>query len=272
MSSRKGTTKQQLQQENEELRARLADAGETLRAIRERLRRATAELARSNEDLQQFASFASHDLQEPLRMVKGFLDLLEERYAPQLDDKAREYISYAVDGASRMTALIRGLLAYSRIDHEPGSPEPTDAGAALAAALSNLVSSIEEAGARVTSDPLPTLTADAMQLTQLFQNLIGNAIKFRSPDRMCQVHVCAERRDDQWVLSVRDNGIGIPPDLYERVFTAFYRRYSQQKYAGAGIGLAVCKKIVERHGGRIWVESTVGEGSTFHFTLSDASR
>ena len=205
-------------------------------------------------------------------MVKGFLDLLDERYAVQLDDRARECIRFASDGASRMTDLIRGLLAYSRADRQPVNLEATDVGAALATALSNLASAIEEAGARVTNDPLPILTADPMQLTQVFQNLLGNAIKFRRSDRPCHVHVCAERRDDEWVVSVRDNGIGIPPELHDRIFTPFYRRYSQQKYAGAGIGLTICRKIVDRHGGRIWVESTAGEGSTFFFTPARASR
>jgi two-component system CheB/CheR fusion protein len=233
----------------------------------EAVRQAAKELERSNEDLAQFAHVASHDLQEPLRMVTGFLKLLQERYESQLDDKAKEYIGYSVDGATRMSQLIIDLLALSRVASKGKELQPTDSGKALAIALANLRVSIQDAGATVTYDELPTIKADSTQLTQLLQNLIGNALKFRTPDRPCQVHVGVEKKDDQWVFSVRDNGIGIPKQAFDRIFVIFQRLHTRDKYAGTGIGLAICKKIVERHGGRIWVESEPGEGSTFCFTI-----
>jgi light-regulated signal transduction histidine kinase (bacteriophytochrome) len=202
-------------------------------------------------------------------MVTGFLTLLEERYKDKLDDKATEYIGYSVEGAARMSQLIADLLAYSRVASKIRTVGPVDANRPLAAALSNLCATIEEAGATVTRDELPTVTADSGQLTQLFQQLIGNAVKFRSPDRPCRIHVGAERKEDQWVFSVRDNGIGIEPKQFDRVFVIFQRLHTREKYPGTGIGLAICKKIVERHGGRIWVESEPGAGSTFCFTLPE---
>jgi PAS domain S-box-containing protein len=250
--------------EQRKAEAALREANETLER---RVAARTAELKRSNEDLQHFAYIASHDLQEPLRMVSGFLKLLVDRYRPQLDDKAREYIDYSVEGATRMSQLIADLLAYSRVDRKGEEFRPVDAGSALAEALANLRGSIEEAGAQVTWGPLPTVSADGTQLMQLLQNLVGNAIKFRSPGRPCQVHLAAERREDRWVFSVRDNGIGVEPRHHERIFVIFQRLHNRQQYPGTGVGLAICKRIVERHGGRIWVESKVGEGSTFYFTL-----
>jgi light-regulated signal transduction histidine kinase (bacteriophytochrome) len=201
-------------------------------------------------------------------MVNGFLKLLSDRYAPQLDDKAREYIGYSVEGATRMSQLITDLLAYSRLDRTGQEPRPTDASKAFESALANLRTTLQEAGATVTRDALPTVTADPTQLLQLLQNLVGNAIKFRSPDRPCLVHVAATQQDSHWLFSVRDNGIGIPSEQFARIFVIFQRLHSRAKYPGTGIGLALCKKIAERHGGRIWVESEVGEGSTFHFTLA----
>lgn len=236
----------------------------------EMLRSRTDELARSNEDLQQFAYVASHDLQEPLRAVSGFLRLLEERYKPQLDDKAREYIGFAVEGAARMSQLVSDLLAFSRVASKAKEPRPTDAGAALAGALDNLRGAIHESGAAVAHDDLPAVMGDSTQLTQLFQNLIGNAIKFRSPDRPCRVHVSAVSKGGMIEFAVRDNGIGIPSDSYDRIFVIFQRLHTREKYPGTGIGLAICKKIVERHGGQIRVESRPGEGSTFFFTLPEA--
>jgi PAS domain S-box-containing protein len=238
-----------------------------MKRAEEALRHVAEELERSNEDLQQFANVASHDLQEPLRMVSGFLKLLEDRYAPQLDDKANEYIGYSVEGATRMSQLITDLLAYSRVGSKGKELRPTDADKALAGAMANLRGSIQEAGATVTHEELPTVKADSTQVMQLFQNLIGNAIKFRSPDRPCQVHISAKQSEGQWVFAVRDNGIGIPPEQSERVFVIFQRLHGREKYPGTGIGLAICKKIVERHGGRIWVGSSPGEGSTFCFTI-----
>ena len=199
-------------------------------------------------------------------MVTGFLTLLSRDYGDRLDDKAGEYISYAVDGSKRMSALISDLLAYSRVDRSDREIAPASAEAALRSALANLKSSIEEAGALLTQDELPTLPADATQLALLFQNLVGNAVKFRAEGRPCRIHVGACRGGGDWILSVRDNGIGIPEEYYERVFVLFQRLHSRERYEGTGIGLAICKRIVERHGGRIWVESRPGEGATFFFT------
>jgi light-regulated signal transduction histidine kinase (bacteriophytochrome) len=271
MATATGKTKPQLLQENEQLRARLAEAKETLeRHVAERtaaLRQATEELTRSNQDLQQFANAAGHDLQEPLRAITGFMKLLEKNYGPQLDAEARQFIGFSVDGAQRMSDLIRDLLAYSRVHRKGKAPEPVDAETCLAAALANLDAGIREADARVTHDRLPTLTVDGSQLTQLLQNLIGNAIKFRSPERPCLVHVGADQEEGQWVLSVRDNGIGIAPRHHDRIFEIFQRLHTREKYPGTGIGLAICKRIVERHGGRIWVQSQPGEGTTFWFSI-----
>jgi PAS domain S-box-containing protein len=237
----------------------------------ETLRRTAEELQRSNLDLEQFASVAGHDLQEPLRLVRGFLSLLEQRYAPQLDEDAKKYIRHSVESAQRMSQLIADLLAYSRIGHKGGRFRPVETDKALSHALANLQGSIQEAAAAVTHDELPAVNGDHVQLLQLFQNLVGNAIKFRSPDRQCQVHVGLRRQDGSWLFFVRDNGIGIPKDSFDRIFHLFQRLHTRTEYGGTGIGLAVCKKIVERHGGRIWVESVLGEGSTFCFVLPAAS-
>jgi len=234
--------------------------------LEERVRERTAELARSNAELEQFAYVASHDLQEPLRMVRSFVELLQQRYAGQLDAEADEFIGFAVDGAARMQALIRGLLAYSRVDRRTSSPGPVDCDRLVQNALRNLQVAIAEAKAQVTHDPLPTVTGDETQLLQLFQNLLGNAIKFRN-EAAPRVHIAAARRGAEWVFSVRDNGIGFDPQYAERIFMIFQRLHTREEYGGTGIGLAVCKKIVECHGGRIWAESAPGQGSTFYFTL-----
>jgi len=237
------------------------------REAERKLKEASLALERSNKELEQFAYVASHDLQEPLRMVGSFVQLLARRYQDKLDSDANEFIGYAVDGAAQMQALISDLLAYSRVGTRGKPFEPTDCGTILQRALNNLQVAITESGAAVTHDPLPTVMGDTTQLTQLFQNLIGNAIKFRRPGQAPQVHVGVRRRDSEWLFAVRDNGIGIDAQFTDRIFQIFQRLHARDEYPGTGIGLAVCKKIVERHGGRIWVESEPGKGSTFFFVL-----
>jgi PAS domain S-box-containing protein len=232
----------------------------------EALRRAADELARSNLDLEQFAYVASHDLQEPLRAVAGYVGLLERRYAEQLDSKGLQYINGAVEGAERMQRIINDLLAFSRVGTERARCEPVDLNCLLDRALESLCVSIRDTGATITRDPLPALSVDGAQMTQLFQNLIGNALKFRA-ERPPEIHVGASREATGWRLSVRDNGIGIHPQYRDRIFLIFQRLHTRREYPGTGIGLAICKRIVERHGGEIWVESQPGEGSEFCFTL-----
>jgi chemotaxis family two-component system sensor kinase Cph1 len=224
------------------------------------------ELARSNAELEQFAYVASHDLQEPLRMMASFSQLLAKRYKGRLDADADEFIGYIVDGAIRMQRLIDDLLTYSRVGRLGRPLAPTDCTKIFETTLLNLRSAIEEAGAVVTAGPLPVVMADATQLVRLFQNLIGNAIKFRG-DSPVQIDVGAEYQGDKWLFWIRDNGIGIEPQYLERIFLIFQRLHHRHDYPGTGIGLAIAKKIVERHGGRIWVESERGKGSTFYFTL-----
>ena len=250
------------------LSARLQrDRLEEARAPAEKeLKQTVDDLARSNRELEQFAYVASHDLQEPLRMVASYTQLLAQRYEDKLDDDARDFIRYAVDGANRMQRLINDLLSYSRVSTRGRQPEGTDSRAALGEAIANLAAAVDEAGALVTNDDLPTVRADATQLVQVFQNLIHNAVKFRA-DQPPRVHVSARREGDKWVFSVRDNGIGIAPEYHERIFQIFQRLHGRDKYGGTGIGLALCKGIVERHRGKIWVESEVGKGSTFCFSL-----
>ncbi|MDQ7825133.1 MAG: PAS domain-containing protein [Candidatus Eremiobacteraeota bacterium] len=230
------------------------------------LERSNRNLEHSNKDLEQFAYVASHDLQEPLRMVASYTQLLADRYKGQLDEKANMYIDYAVDGAVRMQQLINDLLTYSRIGTQGRQPEPIDVRPVLSEACRNLQTAIEESGAIVTDDDLPTVRADAGQIALLFQNLIGNAIKFHGADPP-RVHVSARDLGREWCFSLKDNGIGMESKYADRVFVIFQRLHTQQEYPGTGIGLAVCKRIVERHGGRIWLESSPGEGSTFFFTI-----
>jgi PAS domain S-box-containing protein len=242
----------------------------------EALGKTAAELARSNKELEQFAYVASHDLQEPLRMITSYTQLIAKRYEDKLDDDAKDFMHFAVDGALRMQKLIQGLLEYSRVGTRGKPFEPFEGGQALSGAVANLKLAIDECQAKVTSDPLPPLMADPVQLTQLFQNLIGNALKFRGP-KTPQIHVEVVRKPRvdaarlnippyEWLFSVKDNGIGVEPQYFERIFIIFQRLHTQEQYPGTGIGLAICKKIVERHGGRIWVESS-GAGSTFFFAL-----
>ncbi len=233
----------------------------------EMLERQTEELARSNSELEQFAWVASHDLQEPLRMVASYTQLLAKRYQGKLDSDADEFIEFAVDGAARMRRLINDLLELSRVGTRGKDFQATDCEAIYDRTLVNLQALVDDSDALVTHDRLPTVIGDGTQLGQLFQNLIGNAIKFRRDDEQLTVHVGAERQDGNWVISVRDNGIGIDPQYAERIFVVFQRLHGKGDRSGTGIGLAVCKKIVERHGGRIWVTSLPDEGSTFYFTL-----
>lgn len=240
---------------------------------RQRIRRSeqermhlTDELKRSNEDLKQFAYAASHDLQEPLHTIAISVKLLEKRYKGKLDEKADEFIVYTLDSVSRMQVLIKDLLAYSQVGTNGKIFSLTNCSVALEQALYNLRSAVERSGAEVTYELLPTVMADDSQLIRLFQNLIGNAIKFRG-DRPLKIHVAAEQKGNEWIFSIRDNGIGIDPGYFGKIFVIFQRLHTSEEYEGTGIGLSICKKIVERHGGRIWVESEPGKGATFFFTL-----
>ena len=223
-------------------------------------------MARSNADLEQFAYVASHDLQEPLRMISSYSGLLSQRYKDKLDTDAADFLGYITDGASRMQRLIQDLLAYSRAGSEDSDLVLVDCEEVLARVGSNLRLTIQESNAEVSHDPLPSVHGNFTQLCQLFQNLIGNAVKFRG-DQPPQIHVGVESQGDHWLFSVRDNGIGISLQYKERIFTIFQRLHTKEEYPGTGIGLAICKKIVEKHGGNIYVESETGKGSTFYFTL-----
>jgi PAS domain S-box-containing protein len=236
--------------------------------VQEELAGKTTELERSNADLEQFAYVASHDLREPLRMVNSFLGLLDKKFGPELNDEAREYIGFARDGAKRMDSLILDLLEYSRIGRNALPEQAVDLGLALATAQSNLTVALEESGATLNvPDSLPALCVDMGEFVRLFQNLIGNAIKYRSPDRAPVITVTARHLPNAWEFRIADNGIGIEAQYYDRVFQIFQRLHSRAETAGTGIGLAVCKRVVNRYRGRIWVESVPGEGSTFCFTL-----
>jgi PAS domain S-box-containing protein len=225
------------------------------------------ELSRSNAELEQFAYIASHDLQEPLRAISGCVQVLQRRYSDKLDSRATELITHAVEGTVRMQTLIHDLLAFSRVGTRGKPFEPTDCNQIMSGVEHSLRASIEESRATITYEHLPTVMADSVQLSQVFQNLVGNAIKYRG-ERVPEVHVSAQRHDDEWQFAVSDNGIGIEPRYFERVFEMFQRLHTRNEYSGTGIGLAIVKKIVERHGGRIWVESVPGQGSRFYFTLA----
>ncbi|MFI7704399.1 ATP-binding protein [Nonomuraea sp. NPDC049480] len=228
------------------------------------------ELRRSNGELEQFAYVASHDLQEPLRKVASFSQMLEQRYSTQLDERAKQYIHYAVDGAKRMQLLINDLLDFSRVGRVTGERTVIDAGEALNQALENLSATIEDTGTTVTRDDLPKVKGNRLQLTQLFQNLIENAVKFRSEEPP-RIHIGAKRSGDMWEFSCSDNGIGVEPKYADRIFLIFQRLHARDVYPGTGIGLALCRKIVEYHGGQLWLDSSVeDQGATFRWTLPAA--
>ena len=226
----------------------------------------TAALERSNAELEQFAYVASHDLQEPLRTVSSYVQLLAERYASRIDARADRYIGHSVSAVERMYTLINDLLAYSRVGTRGRDLVPTKTANVLDHVLEGLATTIRETAAEITWDPLPTVRADATQLGQLLQNLLGNALKYRG-ERPPRIHIGVQRQGGRWQFAVRDNGIGIDPEYAERIFLVFQRLHTQDEYSGTGIGLAICEKIVERHGGQLWVESQVGQGATFFFTL-----
>jgi PAS domain S-box-containing protein len=237
----------------------------------EHLVKTVAELKRSNDDLQQFAYVSSHDLQEPLRMVASYTQLLGKRYKGRLDSNADEFIAFAVDGCNRMQGLIQDLLAYSRAGTAGKPLCDVSSEDALKRALSNLRMTIEQSGAVVSYDPLPTIRTDETQLTQVLQNLVGNAIKYRRAE-VPRVHISsAKNGENEWIFSVRDNGLGIAPQYFERIFVLFQRLHGRNEFEGTGIGLAICKKVLERLGGRIWIESQPEKGSTFYFALPEKS-
>jgi PAS domain S-box-containing protein len=252
---------------NTELERRVKERTAELEEVNAALARQADELARSNADLEQFAYIASHDLQEPLRMVASFTQLLAKRYQAKLGPDADDFIGYIVGGAIRMQNLINDLLSYSRVGRAGRAFAPTDCAAVVAAVCSNLRKTIEESAAVLTIDPLPTVRAEESELLQLFQNLLGNAIKFHRDNEPPRIQVGARRLGSEWLFWVRDNGIGIEPRYAERIFLVFQRLHGQEQYPGTGIGLAICKKVVQHHGGRIRVESEPGRGSVFYFTL-----
>jgi signal transduction histidine kinase len=258
---------------NEELEQRVQERTGALEAANQQLQReiclhqrTAAELMRSNQELEEFAYVASHDLKEPLRKIRIYLQLLEERYRGRLDDKADQFINHAVDSAGRMQTLVQDVLTYARVGRQGEPAGSVDSGVFFEQALAHVQAAIQESGATITHGPLPLVHAEGTQLVQLFVNLLGNALKFRT-EQVPVIHVEATERDGAWLFAVRDNGIGIDPQYAERVFIPFERLHSQSEYPGTGIGLAICKKIVQGHGGRIWVESQLGEGATFYFTL-----
>ena len=234
--------------------------------VEKELARYARELKRSNKELEQFAYVASHDLQEPLRMIVSYLQLISRRYQGKLDSDANEFIGYAVDGGRRLQNMISDLLIYSRVGTRGKEFAPSNCEDVLKEVLGSLQIAIEESAATITHDPLPTVMADVTQLSQLFQNLIVNAIKYRGEDSPL-IHLAVQSQDNEWLFSVKDNGIGMDPKYSERIFGIFQRLHTREEYSGTGIGLAVCQRIVQRHGGRIWVKSELGKGSTFYFTI-----
>jgi signal transduction histidine kinase len=263
-----------LEQKNRELEEQIAErkrAEEYIRQLNAELERRvqerTVELSRTNDELRQFAYVASHDLQEPLRTVGSYAQLLARRYKGKLDSDADDFVNYIVGGVNRMHTLLNDMLAFSRVTQGQGKPfQMADLNGVVDGALMNLEATVSETGATVTRDALPTVLCDEVQIGQVFQNLIGNAIKYRKPDVAPEVHISAARTDGEWTISLKDNGIGIDPQYHERIFGIFKRLHGRE-LPGTGMGLAICKRIVERHSGRIWVDSEAGNGATFRFTL-----
>jgi light-regulated signal transduction histidine kinase (bacteriophytochrome) len=246
----------------------LQDTVVELKRTEEELKQRSQDLARSNAELEQFASAASHDLKEPLLAITIDLKLLKKRYEGKLEPEADKFITEAIDEAMQMQTLISDMLSYARVGTSGKPFVPADFTVVLNRSLANLRVPLEQSGAVVTHDPLPEVMADPIQLSQLLQNLINNAIKFHGEEKP-RIHISAERKEKEWLFSVSDNGIGIPAEYSERIFEIFQRLHNKKEYPGTGIGLATCKKIVERHGGRIWVKSEPGKGSTFFFTIPD---
>lgn len=257
---------QELEAKVKQRTTQLAQTNEQLQQSNEQLAILNQEFQRSNQELEQFAYVASHDLQEPLRAIAGYTQLLVNEYRDRLDETALEYADFVVDGAKRMQQLIQDLLAYSRVGTRGQEFTSTDCNAVLQQALQNLQVAIADNQATITAHPLPTVNGDRNQLVQLLQNLIGNAIKFHREEPP-HVHIAAQQQDNDWLFQVQDNGIGIKPQYLERIFEVFKRLHTRREYPGTGIGLAICKKIATRHGGRIWATSELGVGTTFYFTI-----
>ncbi|MFD3752809.1 ATP-binding protein [Streptomyces cyaneofuscatus] len=252
----------------EDMRRRLVDELDGAQGRETLLAEQTEELRRSNSELEQFAYVASHDLQEPLRKVASFCQLLEKRYGKELDERGKQYIAFAVDGAKRMQVLINDLLTFSRVGRVNEGRQPVELDRCLDRALGNLTLAVEESGAVIERpEKLPELLGDSTALTMVWQNLIGNAVKFRREDAECLIIVDCVREDENWHLTVADNGIGIAPEFADKVFVIFQRLHARDEYEGTGIGLALCRKIIEFHGGRIWLDAEPGEGTRIHFTL-----
>jgi light-regulated signal transduction histidine kinase (bacteriophytochrome) len=249
----------------------IKETNNTLEKLTEDLKEANKKLQGSNEQLKEFAYVASHDLQEPLRMISHFLQLLEKRYQDKLDKDAKEFIFYAVDGAERMKQLINDLLTYSRIESQGRPLQEIDMQEPLNWALSNLQRAIEAKEAKIFVQPLPHIKGDSTQMGMLWQNLIENALRYHQPQRPLKIHIGFVREENTLKFLIKDNGIGIDPQFHQRIFKIFQRLHSQEEYEGTGVGLAVCKKIVDRHGGRMWVESELDQGSTFYFTVPNFS-
>jgi light-regulated signal transduction histidine kinase (bacteriophytochrome) len=260
------TERKQAEEQIKKLNENLMAQVEQVEVANRELNRALTELTRSNQELQEFAYVASHDLQEPLRKIANFSEMLAKKYQGHFDARADRYFGYVSDGAKRMQALINDLLGYSRVGTADFRLIPASLEEVLKEALTDMQTLIRESGARISHDPLPTLRINPLQMRRLLQNLISNGIKFHD-GHPPQVHIAASREPGDWLIAVRDNGIGFAPRHAEEIFKVFRRLHTKEAYPGTGIGLAICKKIVERHGGRIWAESTPGQGSTFYFTI-----